>query len=175
MSDWVAPGLAGAGLGGTREAGALQYACQGWAVHVGPGLGGTCGAGATLLILLSALLCSALLCSALLCPALPCLPCLALLCSALLYSTLLYPRLLCMPPCSWNDVHSQVPPLDNFERRQFERLVRKVLDFPSRPAVLLLHVWVWHETSPVKVFACDISLVCVCVCVYVCVRVCACA
>ena len=53
--------------------------------------------------------------------------------------------------CSWNDIHNVQPPLANPERRQFERLVRKVLDYPSRPAVLLLHVWTWHQTSPVKV------------------------
>ncbi len=26
--------------------------------------------------------------------------------------------------------------------------VRKLLDYPTRPAVVMLHTWVWHETSP---------------------------
>lgn len=50
--------------------------------------------------------------------------------------------------CSHNDQHEAGPPMDNVPRREFERLVRKVLDYPSRPAVMLLNTYVWHETAP---------------------------
>ncbi|KAG1680790.1 hypothetical protein FOA52_008123 [Chlamydomonas sp. UWO 241] len=51
-----------------------------------------------------------------------------------------------------NDLHhtSGHEPMDNPQRRPFERLVRKVLNYPNRPAVILLNAYAWHETSPFK-------------------------
>ncbi|GAX72559.1 hypothetical protein CEUSTIGMA_g15.t1 [Chlamydomonas eustigma] len=51
---------------------------------------------------------------------------------------------------SHNDEHAPLPLFDNHVRRSFERLLRKLLDYPKRPAILLLHTYAWHETSDPK-------------------------
>ena len=46
-----------------------------------------------------------------------------------------------------NDWHSPVPTFQNNIRRLFERLLRKVLNYPKKPAVVLLHAYVWTQVS----------------------------
>eukprot|EP00798_Chlamydomonas_sp_ICE-L_P000444 gene444-1844_t len=38
--------------------------------------------------------------------------------------------------------------MDNQVRRPFERLIRKLLNYPRRPAVLLLHAYTWFRVVP---------------------------
>ena len=51
-------------------------------------------------------------------------------------------------PSSHNDEHNVVPLWDNPRRRPLERLVRKLLDYPLRQAVIFLHTYDWHEVTP---------------------------
>ena len=44
---------------------------------------------------------------------------------------------------SVNDPESPMPAFENDVRRPFERLLRKILNFPNRPAVVLMHSYVW--------------------------------
>ena len=39
------------------------------------------------------------------------------------------------------------PPFLNEPRRAFERLVRKLLSYPNRPAVVLLHAYAWNQVT----------------------------
>eukprot|EP00798_Chlamydomonas_sp_ICE-L_P021436 gene21436-28402_t len=40
------------------------------------------------------------------------------------------------------------PPMNNPCRRSFERLLRKLLNYPRRPAVVLMHSFIWHTINP---------------------------
>ena len=46
---------------------------------------------------------------------------------------------------SVNDPESPMPAFENDVRRPFERLLRKLLKFPNRPAVVLMHAYVWAK------------------------------
>lgn len=48
---------------------------------------------------------------------------------------------------SVNDDCEAMPILDNAVRRPYERLLRKLLLLPSRPAVVLLHAYAWLRPS----------------------------
>ncbi|KAG1658766.1 hypothetical protein FOA52_001308 [Chlamydomonas sp. UWO 241] len=49
---------------------------------------------------------------------------------------------------SVNDDWEMFPPMNNGVRRPFERLLRKLLNYPKRPAVVLVHAYVWHSVLP---------------------------
>lgn len=42
-----------------------------------------------------------------------------------------------------NDPANASPPMDNNARRSYERLIRKLLLYPNRPAVVLYHAFRW--------------------------------
>ncbi|GAX81637.1 hypothetical protein CEUSTIGMA_g9065.t1 [Chlamydomonas eustigma] len=41
------------------------------------------------------------------------------------------------------------PPFQNEMRRSFERLLRKILTYPHKPAVILVHSYIWYQAYPV--------------------------
>lgn len=47
-----------------------------------------------------------------------------------------------------NDEHRKEPIFDNNARKPMERLVRKLLLLPSRPAIVLLNTFAWFNTQP---------------------------
>lgn len=49
---------------------------------------------------------------------------------------------------SINDIANPSPLWDNRERRSLERLVRKLLDYPLKPAIILLHAYDWQISTP---------------------------
>eukprot|EP00798_Chlamydomonas_sp_ICE-L_P032023 gene32023-16547_t len=49
---------------------------------------------------------------------------------------------------SVNDVTPKEPPFINNIRRAFERLLRKLLQYPNRPAVVLMHSYIWGQPVP---------------------------
>ena len=64
------------------------------------------------------------------------------------------------PLISINDSSNPQPLWNNEVRRPLERLVRKLLDYPLRPAILLLHAYDWQISSPrVRRFVCVVCLV----------------
>lgn len=44
-----------------------------------------------------------------------------------------------------NDIHASQATMDTAERRAYERLLRKLLKLPNRPAVILLHTYSYRE------------------------------
>ena len=51
---------------------------------------------------------------------------------------------------SHNDEHRPFVLWNNSARKPLERLVRKLLDYPLKPAVLFLHTYDWHEMPDPK-------------------------
>ncbi len=51
-------------------------------------------------------------------------------------------------PCrsvnDWHDIH---PLYENNQRRAFERLLRKLLKYPNKPAVVLVHAYCWYQVT----------------------------
>lgn len=45
-----------------------------------------------------------------------------------------------------NDESNPSPPVDNVARRSFERMLRKLLDYPNKPAVIILNAFRWFKT-----------------------------
>ena len=46
-----------------------------------------------------------------------------------------------------NDWHSPKPAFQNNLRRSFERLLRKLLNYPNFPAVVLVHAYIWYQVG----------------------------
>ena len=46
-----------------------------------------------------------------------------------------------------NDEHNPGTLWINSARKPLERLIRKLLDYPLKPAVVFLHTYDWHETG----------------------------
>lgn len=46
---------------------------------------------------------------------------------------------------SVNDPQAPNPPFQNDMRRGMERLLRRLLTYPRRPAVILMHAYMWHK------------------------------
>uniref|UniRef100_A0A7S0S1A6 SGNH hydrolase-type esterase domain-containing protein n=1 Tax=Chlamydomonas leiostraca TaxID=1034604 RepID=A0A7S0S1A6_9CHLO len=49
---------------------------------------------------------------------------------------------------SVNDWHNPTPAFQNNVRRPFERLLRKLLNYPKRPAVVMMHQYIWYQAYP---------------------------
>lgn len=46
-----------------------------------------------------------------------------------------------------NDEPNPSPPMDNAPRRSFEKLLRKLLAYPNKPAVIVLNAFKWFKVG----------------------------